>query len=293
MQQGIINPEDLENLFQTTISVNTNITFIDASYALPNTDENTFENFKCERIPNAVFFDIDAVSDTQSPLPHMLPNVHIFNSALSDLGILKQDLLIIYGQRGMIMGPARVWWMMKVFGHNNVLVLNGGLPAWKAAGLKTETKMPHIPKKSTYIADQLNIELVADFQQVISASKEKLFPIIDARPAARYNGTIPEPREGMRSGHIPNSKNLPSSTLIDEKGFLKPKETLKQLFEDIGIKLNNQKIILSCGSGITACALGLALFTLGHTDFSVYDGSWSEWGSENSALPVSTNIEKP
>lgn len=293
INQGIINPEEIDKVLNIFSLQDIKAVFVDTSFVLPTSGENVFENFKRERISEAVFFDIEAISNTRSPLPHMLPDTGVFNAAMSDLGLHKNDLLILYGQHGMIMGPARVWWMMRGFGHSRVLVLNGGLPAWKAAGFKTQTAPPRIPIKSAYKASAFNPDMVVDLAQIMDISQTKTYPILDARPAARYNGTSPEPRAGMRSGHIPNSLNLPCSLLVNEDGRFKSTQQIAGLFENIGLNPNrNKKIVLTCGSGITACSLGLALFTLGNTNFSVYDGSWSEWGHEDTPTTLSTNIEK-
>lgn len=289
--RAIIDPEDIENLQMQADAKGVRIIFLDASFVLPGSGENLLANYQKERIPGALFFDIEDVSDKSSPLPHMLPNIDDFNKGLSALGIMPDDILVIYGQHGMVTGPARVWWMMRVFGHDRVLVLNGGLPAWRNAGLPLSSDTPITPFPSSYRARCFHSEMVTHMQNVLSASQDASTPILDARPKARFEGNAPEPRSGMRSGHIPGSYCLPSSMLVDpERGRIKDADALRSLFEEIGIDLDAQKgqrIILSCGSGITACALALSLYVLGHEEICVYDGSWSEWGQENTPTPVS------
>tara|TARA_B100001989_G_scaffold252023_1_gene232818 strand:+ start:185 stop:1084 length:900 start_codon:yes stop_codon:yes gene_type:complete len=263
--------------------------FIDASFVLPGSDVNIHENFKQEHLPDAIFFDIEDISDKNSQLPHMLPSKTYFEQKISALGVNNDDLLIIYGQHGMIMGPARVWWMFRVFGHENIMVLDGGLPAWKTARLPIESGAPKTRQPTDYKCKKEKKDLTSGIETVRNVSNNCLCPILDARPAARYSGNSPEPREKMRSGHIPNSLNLPCSSLIKEDGTFKTKEEIIHLITQCSLDLQNNKpkqIILSCGSGITACALALALHYIGYENYSVYDGSWSEWGHEDSGTEI-------
>ncbi len=278
---GIINSKDIPLLEQYIAQKNKRIVFLDTTFVLPTSNENIAENFRNKHIPNALFFDIKAIANKSSSLPHMLPNKQAFEKAVSALGITNDDVIITYGQHGMIMGPARVWWMLKGFGHKDVMVLNGGLPAWIKSGCKTTSEQTKPLKPSQYKASEFKDTAVTDIIELKKICEECELPIIDARPKIRFNGQTSEPREGMRSGHIPNSKNLPCSTLVNDNGELKSKDELKRLFEKIGITSENQKqIITTCGSGITACALSLALHHIGQQNVSVYDGSWSEWGLE-------------
>ncbi|MDH5721729.1 MAG: sulfurtransferase [Alphaproteobacteria bacterium] len=266
--------------------------FIDATFVLPGSEENIHENFEKERLPDAVFFDIEAISDQSSHLPHMLPNTTFFEEKISELGIKNDDLLIIYGQHGMIMGPARVWWTFRYFGHDKILVLDGGLPAWKAAGLSLETDKPKNRQPSDYKIKKERKHLASNIETVRSVSCGCTYPVLDARPAARFSGASPEPREKMRSGHIPGSLNLPCSSLVKQDGTFKEKNEIIQLVNQCGIDLQNEppeRVILSCGSGITACALALALHYAGYYNTSVYDGSWSEWGHEDTNTDVATS----
>lgn len=290
---GIINPEDINTLKQYVKEEdNKQIIFLDTTFVLPTSTENIADNFKKKRIQNAAFFDIKDIADKNSPLPHMLPSKEAFENALSNLGVSNDDIVILYGQHGMIMGPARVWWMLKGFGHRNVMVLNGGLPAWKTAGYETETGEPQHFNKTAYCASEFQSAMLMDMKTLIEISAQSTHPIIDARPLIRFDGSTPEPREGMRSGHIPNSKSLPCASLVTEDGQFKDTAILSTLFENIGIQIGDNEpetIITTCGSGITACALSLALYNAGYKgNVAVYDGSWSEWGLEDSPTIVVT-----
>ena len=288
VQTGIINSDDVALLQEEAHNHDKNVVFVDTTFVLPTSDEDIYKNYYNERLPDALFFNIKNIADQTSVLPHMLPNEAAFSAAISAMGIHNDDILILYGQHGMLMGPARVWWMFKGFGHENVIVLNGGLPAWKKAGLKTENGQPPIPQSSHYTAVPFKDEMVIQMSDMIKTSENNLCSILDARPGARYSGESPEPREGMRSGHIPNSSNVPSSSLVDENGLFKTPEHLIKVFQDQGIDFNNknERILTTCGSGITACALALALYYLDYQNVGVYDGSWSEWGLESSPTPV-------
>lgn len=292
--QGIVHPTQIDALAHACTQENRHIVFIDASFVLPTSGENVFDNFVREHIPQARFFDIEAVCDRASNLPHMLPTAETFAQRIGDLGVTNNDVIVIYGQSGMIMGPARLWWMMRGFGHHDVLVLDGGLPAWKRAGLPTQNNQTAKTFPATgFSAQSFDSEMLVALPKVLDASNTQSQTIIDARPAARWSGQAAEPRAGMRSGHIPHSKNLPCSLLVGEDGCFKSRDALRKLFEEIGYRFDNKAmpVILTCGSGITACALGLALFYLGHDDFCVYDGSWSEWGAESCPTPVNKSIE--
>lgn len=289
VQTGIINPLDIASLQEEADNRAKKLVFLDTTFVLPTSSEDVYENYRNKRIHDALFFNIKNIADKESTLPHMLPDAAQFSAAISELGIHNDDIIIMYGQHGMTMGPARVWWMFKGFGHDNVIVLNGGLPAWEKAGLETKNSPLPIPKTSHYTAQPFKGEMVVQMSDVINASETNMYPIIDARPEKRFSGKTPEPREGMRSGHMPNAKNLPASSLVNENGMFKPPEKLEQMFEKLGIVDNNQQsnhIITTCGSGITACALALALYHLDYKNVRVYDGSWSEWGLEDSPTPV-------
>ena len=290
VQAGIVNPQELEALRQHTENARLKLVFLDATFVLPTSKEDIHQNHQDKRLPGAVFFDIKAIKDTSSELPHMLPDAETFSNAVSALGINNADIIVVYGQHGMTMGPARAWWMFKGFGHDNVIVLNGGLPAWERVGLETESGSTSPIRPSEYKAKPFHRNMVTAIHDVLQACNENTCPIIDARPANRFSGESPEPRASMRSGHMPNAMNLPASSIVDENGMMRSADEIISLFEGCGLKLNEKKpVITTCGSGITACVLALALYHVGHNDVAVYDGSWSEWGLETSPTPVTTS----
>lgn len=266
---------------------------LDATFVLPGSPENVSENYNRSRIPGALFFDIEQITDLSSPLPHTVPTQEQFENGLSALGITPEDFVILYGQHGMTMGPCRVWWTFRLFGHDNVAVLDGGLPEWIRNGGSIETGPPKSPHASRYTAPALRSELLVKQDQVRKASEENLCPILDARPKDRYLGTAPEPRPGMCSGHIPGSLSLPASAFVDpQRGTLKSNTELQALFENSGLKLGTKDsyAITTCGSGITACVIAFALFRLGFDNIAVYDGSWAEWGLKNAGNKIACGI---
>jgi thiosulfate/3-mercaptopyruvate sulfurtransferase len=238
--------------------------------------------FAQARIGNAVLFDIDAVADQTTPLPHMLPDAEGFSHAVGTMGIGNDDTVIVYDRSGMAMAAARVWWMFRTFGHQRVMVLNGGLPAWIKAdyALVSGTYTPPTPK--TYTA-HLNPALARSATQVVESIGSPDTLIIDARPQERFLGLMPEPRPGMRAGHIPGSMNIPFSALIDPStGMLNTNHP--QVLE--AVRTAPANIVTSCGSGVTACLLALALHEAGRADTAVYDGSWAEWGNDSLGMPI-------
>ncbi len=250
-----------------------NIKIIDASWYLPNSKRDGFTEYLYSRIPNAVFFDIDRVSKKNTSLPHMLPNVKVFEAEVSKLGIFKKDTIIIYCKDGINSSP-RVWWTFKYFGHKKVYVLNGGFRAWKLVNGKIE-KHKKYKKVSSYKSSRLNKNLLIHFstlKKIIRLNKEYI--IIDVRPANRFNEKEPEPRVNVGKGSIPESINIPHY-LLQQKGFLKLKLALKDILKKINLK--NKFIVCSCGSGVSACNLAMALNYVGISNYKVYDGSWTEW----------------
>lgn len=236
------------------------------------------------RIGNAVMFDIDAVCDPDSPLPHMLPSPEIFGQAAGNMGIGNDDEVVIYDQGGMAMAAARVWWMFRCFGHKNVRVLNGGMPLWHALGYPINKTAPIPSAAKTYIA-RFNPSLVASRQSVLDSLHRDDTVILDARAEDRFTGSANDKRPGLKTGHIPGSYNLPFSGLIDSgSGILMPDDPRIAAL----IKAKPARIITSCGSGVTACVLALALYETGYENAAVYDGSWSEWGQLALDLPVET-----
>ena len=284
VESGIIEPLQLQELLENHRE---NIRLIDATFVLPSSTENPYQNYLKERIGDAGFFDITKICDHGNDLPHMLPCADFFQSSVSQLGISNEDLVIVYAQSGMVMGPARAWWMFRVFGHDNVCVLNGGLPAWKKEVGAVNTTLPLAPAKSNFVA-RFRPELVCDVQAIESSVDNDNALVLDARSPDRFSGQSPEPRPGMQSGHIPNSRNLPCITLIDQStGKLKSKEDIDLILQNCGYQ-ENKTLFASCGSGVTACVIALALYYTGHNKQTiVYDGSWSEWGRENSGKRIS------
>ena len=249
---------------------------LDASWFLPAEGRSGREEFAAERIPGAVFFDIDAVSDTSVDLPHMLPAPGAFAEAASALGLSPDLDVVVYDSFG-IRSSARVWWTLKVMGFERVQVLDGGLRAWKASGLPLETGAPR-PPSPVPTRVRFDRTRLRDREDVAAALVSGAAQIVDARGAPRFRGEAPEPRPGLRSGHMPGARNLPFDRLLPPEGRLKPPVALTEAFREAGVDLA-RPIVATCGSGVTASVLALALEVLG-APAAVYDGSWAEWGLE-------------
>ncbi len=256
---------------------------LDGSWHLPDTGRDGRAEYEEAHIPGAVFFDIDEIADTRSSLPHMLPPPEKFVSRVRRMGIGDGHRVVIYDQAGLF-SAARVWWMFRVFGHDDVAVLDGGLPKWIAEGRPTDDLAPQ-PRDRHFTARR-HAGLVRDATRVASAVKLGDEQIVDARSPGRFAGSEPEPREGLRSGHIPGSKNVHYRTLLNDDGTMRAPDELKAIFEGAGVDLS-QPVVTTCGSGVTAAILSLALARIGHSRNSLYDGSWTEWGSYPD-LPVET-----
>lgn len=282
IKSGILDAQALSALLNS--EQRSNIVVLDATFPPPNSGQDPYEGFKKQHIKGAQFFDIEAFSDHGSPLPHMLCGPEEFAAKAGALGIERDDLVVIYGQSGMIMGPARGWWSFKAFGHERVVVLNGGLPAWLAEGLPTESSVAELAPFTSYVGAEGPVMLST--LEDVQTSEGGGTLVLDARPAERFAGTAPEPREGLRSGHIPRSRSVPCSALVDPKtGTFKSETEIRALFDAQGLK-SAKAAILTCGSGVTACALALGLHHIGFGNWSVYDGSWAEWGQERLDTPV-------
>ena len=257
---------------------NPEIKIIDGTWHMPGSGINGFDIFKEKHIPNAIFIDLDEVSDINSDLPHMMPDENYFSEKISSLGISNNDHLIIYDMYGMF-SAARIWFMFKAFGHNNISLLNGGFPAWLDSGGEVSNKINNL--KTTIYKGKLNKLLIADYQQVLENLTNQKYLVLDARSPERFSGISEEPRPGMKSGHIPKSKNLYFNDLIDQdtKKFIK-KEEIENLIKKSGIDINKD-IICSCGSGVTACIIKFAIELISkNKNIKIYDGSWSEWGTK-------------
>lgn len=249
---------------------------LDGSWHLPNSGRNGFEEYLNQHIPGAQFFDIDAISDRDTDLPHMVPQAEAFAEALGAMGLRENMDVVVYDSAGLF-SAARVWWTCKIMGLNTVRVLNGGLPKWIAEQRPVDTGKP-----SNETAAKLSITLdrtrIRDYDDMCQAADNPHVQVIDARPAPRFNGAAPEPRPELQSGHMPGSLNLHYASLLDANGTLKQNDILRQLFASAGADLS-KPIVTSCGSGVTAAILTLALHELGHTDNALYDGSWTDWAS--------------
>lgn len=260
-----------------------NLILLDASYYLPHEGKNADAIFAQTRLPNAKRFNIDIIADTTNPLPHMLPTTEeAFEQHLQALGVTPNSWIVVYDQKGLFSAP-RAWWMLTAFGWNRVSVLQGGLPAWQAATLPLETNQPTVTHP-LYATQQLGLTYQPTAVQTLMSMQNNVstnaFAVVDARSERRFLGLDPEPRAGLRSGTIPNSTNIPFTSVLTDNGFLKPIPELQQLFQQHNISPQTP-VACTCGSGITACIVALALASIQHpSPVSVYDGSWMEWGSQ-------------
>ncbi len=267
-----IEPRDLNRLIEAGA-----VKVVDGSWALDGTDMRAL--YLKDHIPGAVFFDIDAISDTSVPLPHMAPSPATFADAVGQMGIARTDHVVIYDRQGLF-SAARVWWTFRLMGHDNVQVLKGGLPAWKDAGLPVTDALP-TPVGTRY-TPQLRADMVMDLNGLKAGLQSTI--VLDARPAARFYAEAPEPRAGLRSGHMPGAQSLPAAALIRD-GALKPAGELSEIFDGRGV-VSDKTVVTTCGSGVTAAIVSMALEEAGHTGTRLYDGSWAEWGQATLDTPV-------
>ncbi len=247
---------------------------LDGSWYLPAAARDPKAEYDAAHIPGARFFDIDEIADGRSSLPHMAPPIEKFMSRMRAMGVGDGHQIVVYDGAGIMSAP-RVWWLFKLMGQENVAVLDGGLPKWIAEGRATED-MPPVPR-DRHMTVRFQNHLVRDVTQVAHASKLGSPQIVDARADARFRGDVPEPREGLRAGHIPKSRNVPFGTLLNADQTFKTTDETKAIFEDAGVDLG-KPVITSCGSGVTAAVVALALERMGHSEWALYDGSWAEWG---------------
>lgn len=261
------------------------LSIIDASWYLPAQNRDARAEYDAAHIPGAVYFDHELIADTSSLLPHTLPPAPVFAQFAGSMGISAEDRIVVYDGPGLMSAP-RAWWMFRVMGAKNVLLLDGGFDRWKAAGRPVTAEPTKIAP--CFFHAQLDQNRLAGIEDVRSIVESRGAQIADARPAGRFAGTEPEPRRGLRGGHMPGARNVPSGSLSRD-GALLPADELRERLEQAGLDLA-RPVVTSCGSGITAAVITLALETLGHTDNRLYDGSWSEWGGRDDT-PVSTGAD--
>lgn len=277
-----VNPTSLVSTEWLSLNMSApDIRIVDASWYMPAENRNPRAEFEAAHIPRAVFFDIDDIADTSIDLPHMIPAPEKFSSKMRKLGLGDGNRIVIYDGAG-IRSAARAWWMIRLFGHTDVAILDGGLPKWQAEDREI-TDLPALPSER-HFSSRINSLLVKDKDQVLRNIDSAKAQVLDARSKGRFEGTEAEPRAGLRGGHIPGSSNLPFNELITDAGTLKDADALKSAFKAADINMK-KPVITSCGSGITACVLAFGLHMMGHRDTAVYDGSWTEWALDES-LPV-------
>ncbi|MEP2530236.1 3-mercaptopyruvate sulfurtransferase [Shimia sp.] len=256
---------------------------VDASWHMPAEARDAKAEYDAEHIPGARFFDIDEIADLRSALPHMVPPVEKFMSRMRAMGIGDGHQIVVYGASGAF-SAARVWWLFRLMGHHDVAVLDGGFAKWKAEGRRIEDLPPVVRDRHMTVRRQN--QMVKDVTQVAAASKLGDYEIIDARSGPRFRGDVEEPRAGLRAGHIPGSRNVPFNELLNDDATMKTPDALKAVFEAAGVDLS-KPAITTCGSGVTACVLALAMERFGKSDYAIYDGSWTEWGAFPT-LPIAT-----
>ncbi|KAG1472520.1 hypothetical protein G6F56_001491 [Rhizopus delemar] len=264
------------------------VKILDSSWHMPNANRDPYQEFLQKRIVRSRFFDIDGIKDTSSDLPHMLPSPEVFAEAVGKMGIDENDHVVVYDSVG-VFSACRVYWTFKAFGHSSVSVLNGGLPAWdKENGAIEKGELEKVEEKQ-YKVPALNSRIVRDYQTVLANARkaqkgsQEAVQVLDARPYPRFTGQAPEPRAGLSSGHMPGSTSVAFNEVVGPDGQFFDDNTLRQVFQGKGVDLSKE-IITSCGSGITASILYLALERAGAQSLAVYDGSWTEYAGKEDAI---------
>lgn len=263
---------------------NDKLKILDATWYMPQEAMTGLQAFRLSHIPSAQFFDIDGIADRDTALPHMLPSANMFAQAVGKMGIANDDWVVVYDAHGL-RTAARLWWTFRVFGHDQVVVLNGGLPRWQSLGYPVSKDSPN--PQPRHFTPRLRPQLVRHKSDILANIKDQSEILIDARSPGRFRGDEPEVWPRRRSGHIPGSRNLPFTSLLQppHNRLLEPSQ-LRRVFEDAAIPLT-EPIVTSCGSGVTAAILALALYRIGKEDVAIYDGSWAEWGLPGDT-PVAT-----
>lgn len=262
------------------------IVILEATMHLPGSGRNAAQEYGDAHIPGALFFDIDDISDTANPLPHMLPPPVMFSSRVRKMGIGDGTRIIIYDRTNMS-GAARAWWMFRVMGASDVAVLNGGFEKWRGEGLRIESRLPAV-RTERHFTVRMNSSLVRDLDDIRAVIRKGDMQIVDARSTRRFQGVEPEPRDVPRLGHIPGAKNVPFANLLAENGTLCSPDEIRTAFTRQGVD-PSKPIVTSCGSGVTACLLALGLVTLGNEMAAVYDGSWTEWSTADTPVEGATS----
>jgi len=256
---------------------------VDATWFLPGDARDAKALFAERRIPGAVFFPIDEIADTDTTLPHMLPSPEKFSARMRKMGVGDGNRVVVYDNQGLF-SSARVWWTFRVMGHEDVVVLDGGFPAWERGSYPIETGPPQ-QRMERHFTARFRADLVRNLEDMQRIVANGGAPVFDARPAPRFRGEADEPRPGVKSGHMPGSRSVPSAALVDENGSLKSPADLKRIFAEAGAD-TSRPAVCSCGSGVTAAVIALALARLGRWDASIYDGAWAEWGSRGDTAIV-------
>ena len=249
---------------------------VDASMYLPNAGRNAHEEFLAAHIPGAVFADLGWLSDETAPYPHTVPPADTFAMRAGSLGIGSTHAVVIYDTSGQNFSAPRLWWMLRTFGHQGVAVLDGGMKKWVQEGREVETILPEVTRAT--LETHLDVTRLRDINAMRANVESGQEQVIDARSPGRFEATEPEPRAGVRGGHIPHSVNIHYATLVNGDGTMRSREELQKIVKDAGVDIN-APIVASCGTGVTACAVVLALDVLGISNTAVFDGSWTEWGS--------------